>query len=87
MTLENEIKSAGEVATSLTKSERGTFLAIMITALMSIVFLVVYFLNSINHIVQDHNKALSESRKDYLDAQKIRDAEFVQAIYGNKGIH
>ena len=87
MALENEIKSAGEVATSLTKSERGTFLAIMITALISIVFLVVYFLNSINHIVQDHNKALSESHKDYLDAQKIRDAEFVQAIYGNKGIH
>ena len=84
MVLENEIKSAWETAVSLTRTERGTFLAIMAVALVCIIFLVVYFLSSINWIVADHNRALAEQRKEFIEAQKVRDAEFVAAIYGIK---
>ncbi|PZM87455.1 MAG: hypothetical protein DLD55_01125 [candidate division SR1 bacterium] len=70
MALENEIKAGGEVAKALSTSERGTFLAVMGGSFIVIIFLVVYFLSSINHIVEDHNKALKEQRQEFLQTLK-----------------
>ena len=71
MVLENEIKSAWETAVSLTRTERGTFLAIMAVALICIIFLVVYFLSSINWIVAESERCWV-CRSD-LRNQKLRE--------------
>ena len=84
MALENEIKATGNALHSLTGSERGVFMFLMLVSLGCIVFLIIYFLQSINDIVADHNKALGEQRKEFIEAQKVRDTEFVTAIYGIK---
>ena len=42
------IEETGNVLTKLTSSERGTFLAIMICALISIVWIVIFYVKSMD---------------------------------------
>lgn len=64
------IESAGNALTKLTHSERGTFLAVMICALLSIVGIVWFYVNSMDWLIVKYNQTINEQQKEFLDALK-----------------
>jgi len=64
------IESAGNVLSKLTHSERGTFLAVMICALLSIVGIVRFYVNSMDWLIDKYNQTINEQQKEFLDALK-----------------
>ena len=64
------IESAGNALTKLTHSERGTFLAVMICALLSIVGIVWFYVNSMDWLIVKYTQTINEQQKEFLDALK-----------------
>ncbi len=54
----------------LTSSERGTFLAIMICALLSIVWIVIFYVNSMDGLIDKYNETINQQQKEFLQALK-----------------
>lgn len=54
----------------LTSSERWTFLAIMIVALLSIVWIVVFYVKSMDWLIDKYNTTINEQQKEFLIALK-----------------
>ena len=54
----------------LTSSERGTFLAIMIVALLSIVWIVIFYVNSMDWLIDKYNETINQQQKEFLQALK-----------------
>lgn len=54
----------------LTSSERGTFLAIMIVALFSIVWIVIFYVNSMDWLIDKYNETINQQQKEFLQALK-----------------
>lgn len=54
----------------LTSSERGTFLAIMICALLSIVWIVIFYVNSMDWLIDKYNETINQQQKEFLQALK-----------------
>lgn len=64
------IEETGNVLTKLTASERGTFLAIMLCALASIVGIVIFYVNSMDGLIDKYNATINEQQKEFLIALK-----------------
>lgn len=64
------IEQTGNVLTKLTSSERGTFLAIMIVALLSIVWIVIFYVKSMDGLIDKYNSTINEQQKEFLTALK-----------------
>jgi len=64
------IEETGNVLTKLTSSERGTFLAIMIVALLSIVWIVIFYVKSMDGLIDKYNSTINEQQKEFLTALK-----------------
>lgn len=64
------IKETGNVLTKLTSSERGTFLVVMLTALIAIVATVVLYINSVDNLVTKYNDTINQQQKEFLTALK-----------------
>jgi len=64
------IESTGNALSKLTHSERGTFLAVMICALLSIVGIVWFYVNSMDWLIVKYNQTINEQQKEFLDALK-----------------
>lgn len=64
------IEETGNVLQKLTSSERGTFLAIMICALISIVWIVIFYVNSMDWLIDKYNQTINEQQKEFLIALK-----------------
>jgi hypothetical protein len=54
----------------LTSSERWTFLAIMICALISIVWIVIFYVNSMDGLIDKYNETINQQQKEFLQALK-----------------
>lgn len=52
----------------LTSSERWTFLAIMIVALLSIVGIVIFYVNSMDWLIDKYNETINQQQKEFLQA-------------------
>lgn len=71
MTIDKDtIEQTGNVLTKLTSSERGTFLAIMIVALLSIVWIVIFYVKSMDGLIDKYNTTINEQQKEFLTALK-----------------
>jgi cell division protein FtsL len=64
------IKETGNVLTKLTSSERGTFLVVMLTALIAIVATVVLYIYSVDNLVTKYNDTINMQQKEFLSALK-----------------
>lgn len=64
------IEETGNVLTKLTSSERGTFLAIMICALISIVGIVIFYVKSMDGLIDKYNETINAQQKEFLTALK-----------------
>lgn len=64
------IKETWNVLTKLTSSERGTFLVVMLTALIAIVATVVLYINSVDNLVTKYNDTINMQQKEFLSALK-----------------
>lgn len=64
------IEETGNALAKLTSSERGTFLAIMICALISIVGIVVFYVKSMDWLIDKYNTTINEQQKEFLTALK-----------------
>jgi cell division protein FtsL len=64
------IEQTGNVLTKLTSSERGTFLAIMIVALLSIVWIVIFYVKSMDGLIDKYNETINQQQKEFLTALK-----------------
>ena len=64
------IEETGNVLQKLTSSERGTFLAIMIVALLSIVGIVIFYVNSMDWLIDKYNQTIKKKKKEFLIALK-----------------
>lgn len=64
------IDSTGNALKKLTSSERWTFLCIMICALLSIVGIVWFYVNSMDWLVTKYNDTINQQQKEFLDALK-----------------
>lgn len=64
------IEQTWNVLTKLTSSERGTFLAIMIVALLSIVWIVIFYVKSMDGLIDKYNTTINEQQKEFLTALK-----------------
>jgi hypothetical protein len=56
--------------TKLTSSERGTFLAIMICALISIVGIVLFYVKSMDGLIDKYNETINKQQSEFLTALK-----------------
>ncbi len=71
MTIEKwTIEETGNVLTKLTASERGTFLAIMIVALLSIVGIVIFYVKSMDGLIDKYNETINKQQTEFLQALK-----------------
>lgn len=80
MELPKAIDSWGNAIHKITSSERWAFVLIMLFCLVTIIFLVIYFLNSIQEILIKHQAALDKQRTEYIQTNKEMRLEFTQAI-------
>lgn len=64
------IKETGNALSKLTSSERGTFLVVMLTALIAIVATVVLYINSVDNLVTKYNDTINQQQKEFLQALK-----------------
>ena len=64
------IEETGNVLTKLTSSERGTFLAIMIVALLSIVGIVIFYVKSMDGLIDKYNETINKQQTEFLTALK-----------------
>jgi hypothetical protein len=64
------IEETGNVLTKLTSSERGTFLAIMICALISIVGIVIFYVKSMDWLIDKYNETINKQQSEFLTALK-----------------
>jgi hypothetical protein len=64
------IEETGNVLTKLTWSERGTFLAIMIVALLSIVWIVIFYVKSMDGLIDKYNETINKQQTEFLTALK-----------------
>ena len=64
------IEETGNVLTKLTSSERGTFLAIMICALISIVWIVIFYVKSMDWLIDKYNETINKQQAEFLTALK-----------------
>ena len=64
------IEETGNVLTKLTSSERGTFLAIMIVALLSIVWIVIFYVKSMDWLIDKYNVTINKQQTEFLQALK-----------------
>lgn len=64
------IEETGNVLTKLTNSERGTFLAIMIVALISIVWIVIFYVKSMDSLIDRYNETINKQQTEFLSALK-----------------
>lgn len=64
------IEETGNALAKLTSSERGTFLAIMICALISIVGIVIFYVNSMDGLIDKYNETINQQQKEFLQALK-----------------
>lgn len=64
------IEETWNVLTKLTASERWTFLAIMICALLSIVWIVVFYVKSMDWLIDKYNETINRQQTEFLQALK-----------------
>lgn len=64
------IEETGNALAKLTSSERGTFLAIMICALISIVWIVIFYVKSMDWLIDKYNETINQQQKEFLTALK-----------------
>lgn len=64
------IAETGNALAKLTSSERWTFLAIMICALFSIVWIVIFYVNSMDWLIDKYNETINQQQKEFLQALK-----------------
>lgn len=64
------IEETWNVLTKLTWSERGTFLAIMIVALLSIVWIVIFYVKSMDGLIDKYNETINKQQTEFLTALK-----------------
>lgn len=64
------ISETGNALAKLTSSERWTFLAIMIVALLSIVGIVIFYVNSMDGLIDKYNETINQQQKEFLQALK-----------------
>lgn len=64
------IEETGNVLTKLTSSERWTFLAIMIVALLSIVWIVIFYVKSMDGLIDKYNETINKQQTEFLQALK-----------------
>lgn len=64
------IEETWNAITKITNSERWTFLLIMIVALISIVGIVVFYVNSMDSMVEKYNETISRQQTEFLQALK-----------------
>lgn len=64
------IEETWNAITKITNSERWTFLLIMIVALISIVGIVIFYVNSMDSMVVKYNETISRQQTEFLQALK-----------------
>lgn len=64
------VAETGNVLTKLTSSERWTFLAIMIVALLSIVGIVIFYVKSMDGLIDKYNETINKQQTEFLQALK-----------------
>ena len=64
------IKETWDALSKLTSSERWTFLAIMIVALLSIVWIVIFYVKSMDGLIDKYNETINKQQTEFLTALK-----------------
>jgi hypothetical protein len=64
------IEETWNALAKLTSSERWTFLAIMICALISIVWIVIFYVKSMDWLIDKYNETINAQQKEFLTALK-----------------
>lgn len=64
------IENTANALNKLTSSERGTFLAVMLCALIAIVGIVWFYVNSMDSLIEKYNTTINQQQKEFLDALK-----------------
>lgn len=64
------IEETGNALTKITSSERGTFLLIMFIAFISIVWIVRFYVNSMDKLVDKYNETINKQQMEFLTALK-----------------
>ena len=64
------IEEWGNALTKISGSERWTFMFIMITALISIVLIVIFYIRSIDWLVAKYNETINKQQTEFLQALK-----------------
>ena len=73
------IKETWNIVTKLTASERGTFLLVMIVAFVSIVWIVIFYVKSMDWLIDKYNDTIQQQEERFLEAQqKMQDWFFSQ---------
>lgn len=64
------VEETGNALTKITSSERGTFLLIMFIAFISIVWIVRFYVNSMDKLVDKYNETINKQQMEFLTALK-----------------
>ena len=62
------VEETGNALTKITSSERGTFLLIMFIAFVSIVWIVRFYVNSMDKLVDKYNETINKQQMEFLTA-------------------
>lgn len=76
------IESASKGANILVQTERGTYMLSLVLILLALVWVSWFSLIKLSDITKEFNDSITKQRQEFLEAQKIRDALFTEAIYG-----
>lgn len=62
------IKETWNALTKISSSERGTFIFIMVVALISIVCIVWFYISSMDNLIDKYNATINQQQKEFLTA-------------------
>lgn len=64
------VEETGNALSKITSSERWTFLLIMFIAFISIVWIVRFYVNSMDGLVDKYNETINKQQMEFLTALK-----------------
>lgn len=74
------IKETWNIVTKLTHSERWSFILVMFFALLTIVWIVWFYVNSMNGLIDKYNTTIQQQEERFLEAQKVMQDKFFSQL-------
>ena len=76
----DSIKETWNIIAKLTHSERWSFILVMFFALLSIVWIVWFYVNSMNELVAKYNDTIQQQEERFLEAQRTMTEGFFSQL-------